>query len=187
MSKNNCKIKQKEYIILVDQKDNEIGTEEKLKVHEKGLLHRAFSVFLFRGKNYNIELLLQKREKNKYHCGGLWTNTCCSHVRHGEFLIEAGKRRLKEEMGIELKKNLIDIGSFYYEVNFDNGLIEHEIDHVLLGAFDLDTINFNPNEVESTRWITLDRLNIEYRQHPEKFTPWFMPAFKLAKGGIHKL
>ena len=177
-------MEQNEYVILVDRNDNETGKEEKLKAHEKGLLHRAFSVFIFREKNNGIQLLLQQREKNKYHCGGLWANTCCSHPRPGEPVLDAGKRRLREEMGIDLESPLGDVGSFHYKAAFDNGLIEHEVDHVLVGTFGSDTIPFNPHEVESVKWLTLDELDEEYRQHPEHFTPWFMPALTLARRNI---
>lgn len=177
-------MEQNEYVVLVDRNDNETGKEEKLKAHKNGLLHRAFSVFLFREKNNRIQLLLQQREKNKYHCGGLWANTCCSHPRHGESVTDAGKRRLVEEMGIQLKASLTDVGSFHYKAAFDNGLIEHEIDHVLVGAFDSDSIPFNPHEVETVRWVTPDELDDEYQKHPERFTPWLMPAFTLARRNI---
>jgi diphosphomevalonate decarboxylase len=180
-------MEQKEYVILVDLEDNETGKEEKIKAHKKGLLHRAFSVFLFRRKNNNIQLLLQQREKNKYHCGGLWANTCCSHPRSGEFLIDAGKRRLKEEMGIQLKTSLTDVGSFHYKAAFDNGLMEHEVDHVLIGTFNSDSIPFNPQEVETARWVPLDELANEYQQNPGRFTPWFLQAFTLARQNITKL
>jgi isopentenyl-diphosphate delta-isomerase type 1 len=171
---------QKEYVILVDENDFETGKEEKLKAHENGLLHRAFSVFLFRKENNGIQLLLQQREKNKYHCGGLWANTCCSHPRIGESITEAGKRRLKEELGIDA--DLTCAGSFQYKAEFDNGLIEHERDHVLVGWFDGDaeSIPFNPREVETVRWVLLPDLEEEHLLHPDRFTPWFKPALSLA-------
>lgn len=171
---------QNEYVILVDENDIETGKEEKLKAHETGLLHRAFSVFLFRRKNDRIQLLLQQREKNKYHCGGLWANTCCSHPRTGETITEAGKRRLKEEMGIDTSLTRAD--SFQYKAEFDNGLIENERDHVLVGWFDADAgaVPFNPDEVEAVRWVSLPDLEGEYLLHPERFTPWFKPALSLA-------
>jgi isopentenyl-diphosphate delta-isomerase type 1 len=171
---------QNEYVVLVDENDIETGKEEKLKAHETGLLHRAFSVFLFRKENDRIQLLLQQREKNKYHCGGLWANTCCSHPRIGESITEAGKRRLKEEMGIDA--HLASAGSFQYKAEFDNGLIENERDHVLVGRFDADagSIPFNPHEVEAVRWVSLPDLEEEYLLYPERFTPWFKPALSLA-------
>ena len=169
---------QKEYVILVNENDRETGREEKLKAHREGLLHRAFSIFLFRKKHNRSELLLQQREKNKYHCGGLWANSCCSHPRSGETVLEAGRRRLKEELGIET--SLTRVGSFLYEAAFANGLIEHEIDHVLVGYYDSDEIPFNTAEVETVRWTSLEDIEEEYRLHPERFTPWFKPAFDLA-------
>ena len=178
---------QKEYVVLVDPNDNEIGKEEKLRAHKKGLLHRAFSVFLFRIKNNCIQLLLQQRVKNKYHCGSLWTNTCCSHPGIGESVNDAGKRRLMEEMGIELKTPLNNAGSFKYKAVCNNGLIEHELDHVLSGTFEEDKIHFNPFEVEKVRWINLDKLSNEYRRYPERFTPWLIPAFTLAQHNIPNL
>src|SRR4030042_2763439 len=120
-----------EKIILVDENDREIGTEEKLKTHEQGKLHRAFSIFVFNSKG---ELLLQRRAKGKYHSGGLWTNTCCSHPREGEKLEEAVHRRLKQEMGLDCP--LKEAFSFIYKVRFENGLFEHELDHVFIGRVD---------------------------------------------------
>jgi isopentenyl-diphosphate delta-isomerase len=156
-----------------------IGKKEKLQAHVLGLLHRAFSVFIFRNKNGHIELLLQQRHQNKYHCGGLWSNTCCSHPREGENIQDAGKRRLKEEMGINLS-SFKHAGTFHYEAKFNNGLIENELDAVLTGYFDSDSISFNSNEVQDVRWVTLKQLEIEYAKTPEKFTPWFKPALTIA-------
>lgn len=173
---------QNEYVILVDDNDNEIGREEKITTHRLGLLHRAFSIFLFRRRNSHIELLLQQREKNKYHCGGLWTNTCCSHPRPGETIPDAGKRRLMEELGIEASLNYA--GSFQYKAEFSNGLIEYERDHVLVGYFDSDSVFFNRDEVEAVRWIPLPELENEFKQGPEPFTPWFPPALSLARQSI---
>jgi isopentenyl-diphosphate Delta-isomerase len=172
----------KEYVILVDHENNEIGKEEKLAAHQQALLHRAFSVFLYRKRNSKIEILLQQREKNKYHCGGLWANTCCSHPRQGEEILAAGKRRLKEEVGIHLEDALVDVGWFHYKAEFENGLTEHEIDHVLIGAFDeeLESIAFNPEEVETLRWMTLDEVTEDMTQHLETYSPWFPLALAMA-------
>jgi len=171
-------MEQKNHVVLVDKDDNEIGIEEKLKAHQLGLLHRAFSVFLFRRKNGEIQVLLQKRAKEKYHCGGLWANACCSHPAKGENIIDAGKRRLKEEMGIEVY-TLESVGSFTYKAEFANGLTEHEIDHVLIGVFDADVVSFNPNEVEDAKWISLENLEKEMFQHPDRFVPWLKLALAI--------
>ena len=124
-----------EYVILVDQNDNKVGLMPKMMAHEKALLHRAFSVFIF---NDNNELMLQQRALDKYHSPGLWTNTCCSHQRDHESNIEAGKRRLLEEMGFSVE--LKEVTSFIYKASFDNGLTEHEFDHILVGHYNVDPI-----------------------------------------------
>ncbi|MFC1842799.1 isopentenyl-diphosphate Delta-isomerase [Candidatus Dependentiae bacterium] len=176
-------MQKKEHVILVDRSDNQVGLEEKLKAHELGLLHRAFSVFIFRKKDSQMQLLLQQRAKRKYHCGGLWANTCCSHPREGEDVISAGKRRLSQEMGIDID-SLKEVGTFMYKAEFENGLTEHEIDHVLIGKLGVsgcEDINFNKNEVESVRWISLQDLDKAFAESPEIFTPWFKPAFALIK------
>ena len=159
-------------IILVDEKDREIGTGEKLKVHEQGKLHRAFSIFVFNSKG---ETLLQKRAKGKYHSGGLWTNTCCSHPRAGERLEEAVHRRLKEEMGFDCP--LKEIFTFIYKVKFDNGLYEHEFDHVFMGEFEGDP-SPNPEEADGWRWVPLDELRKGVREDPENYTYWLKAALE---------
>lgn len=157
-----------ERVILVDEKDNEIGTEEKMKAHQNGgKLHRAFSILIFNSKN---ETLLQRRALKKYHCPGLWSNTCCSHPRPGETVLEAAHRRLKEECGFDT--DLKEIFSFIYKVNFDNGLTEWEFDHVLVGKYDSE-VKPNPDEVEECKWIEMEKLKKEVEKNPEKFTPWF--------------
>jgi len=160
-----------EQVIIVDDKDNPVGTMEKMEAHRKGALHRAFSVFIF---NSQGELLLQQRALEKYHSGGKWTNTCCSHPRPNEKTIDAAKRRLKEEMGI--KCTLSYSFQFYYKAEFDNGLIEHEIDHVFFGLSD-STPQLNPNEVLSYQYISLNDLKKEIQLYPDKFTPWFKICF----------
>jgi len=167
-----------ELVVLVDEQDKQIGLEEKLKAHELGLLHRAFSVFLFRKKDGEIQVLLQQRALDKYHCGGLWANTCCSHPREGEDVILAGNRRVKEELGINIDK-LKEVGVFTYRAVFENKLIEHEVDHVLIGKFegDADTIDFNKDEVAAVRWISLDNLKKEFVQKADIFVPWVNKAF----------
>jgi isopentenyl-diphosphate delta-isomerase type 1 len=168
-----------EKVILVDDLDNVIGAEEKIKAHEKGLLHRAFSVFIFYQKdNKEPELLLQQRQFDKYHCAGLWANTCCSHPRPNEDTVKAGERRLFEEMGINVK--LEKIGGFHYTVKFDNGLTENELDHVLVGFTDDKTVPFNKNEVNAIRWITIPELLQDLIDHPKKYAPWFTAALEVA-------
>ena len=156
-----------ERVILVDQEDNELGTEEKMKAHEQALLHRAFSIFIFNSKG---ELLLQKRAEGKYHCPGLWTNTCCSHPRPGESLEEAVQRKLKQEMGFTTP--LKEAFTFIYKVSFENGLTEHELDHVFLGTFDGNP-EPNPEEVGEWKWISPEKLKEDVQEHPEKYTHWF--------------
>ena len=155
-----------EEVVLVDENDNEVGTAEKLEAHKKGLLHRAFSVFIFNSKG---ELLLQRRASDKYHSGGLWSNTCCSHPRPGEKLISAATRRLKEEMGIET--TLSQTFSFTYKVNLENGLTEHEYDHVFLGVFD-GSPKVNPSEATDWKWIDVEDLKKDIEANPRKYTYW---------------
>src|SRR3989338_6687613 len=137
-----------ERVILVDQHDKEIGTEEKLTAHQKGLLHRAFSIFIFNTKH---EMFINKRVSEKYHSGGLWTNACCSHPKPGESLDQATHRRLQEEMGMDCA--LKPIFTFIYKVNIQKDtLFEHELDHVFFGVTD-ESPKPNPEEVEATAWV----------------------------------
>jgi isopentenyl-diphosphate delta-isomerase len=168
-----------EMVVLVDEHDNEIGSAEKLDAHEQGLLHRAFSVFIFRQRQDQIELLLQQRQQDKYHCGGLWTNTCCSHPRSGESIVAAAERRLHEEMGITAK--LHTIGCFTYRAEFSNGLVEHEFDHTLVGKYDVDRIPFNPHEVQDYQWVTIDELQLRMQSHAHMFTPWLTGALLVVR------
>ena len=170
----------KEHVILVDKQDNPIGLMEKIEAHEKALLHRAFSVFVFNEKN---ELMLQQRAAEKYHSPLLWTNTCCSHQRDGESNIEAGKRRLKEEMGFSCE--LEELFSFIYKAPFDNGLTEHELDHVMIGRFNDEPI-INPEEVASYKWMPLEEVKSDIENHPEKYTAWFKIIFKESYNKIAK-
>ena len=156
-----------EKVVLIDENDNEIGTEEKMKAHKEGKLHRAISVFIFNSKG---EMLIQKRADKKYHCGGLWTNTCCSHPRHGESYEESANRRLEEEMGINV--DLKDIFNFTYKAEFDNGLTEHEHDHVFIGTFDGEP-KPNPNEVGDWKWVNTEELFNDIKENPNKYTYWF--------------
>lgn len=154
-------------VLLVNKKDEVLGTMEKLEAHKKGLLHRAFSVIIF---NDAGQMLLHKRASEKYHCGGLWTNTCCSHPRLGEDVLSAGKRRLMEEMGFITE--LEHVGSFIYKVKFDNGLFEHELDHLLIGKFS-SVPNPNKQEVEEWKFMDIDEVYKSIKLHPEQFTFWF--------------
>lgn len=155
-----------EQVILVDTYDLPKGKMEKIEAHEKGLLHRAFSVFIFNSKN---ELLLQQRAKDKYHSSGLWTNTCCSHPRWGESNLDAAKRRLKEEMGMEC--DLRYGFNFIYKSEFEDGLIEHELDHVFFGISD-ELPHINKTEVENFRYMSLKDLQKEIQNNPTAYTTW---------------
>jgi len=156
-----------EYVILVDENDNELGSMEKMEAHEKAMLHRAFSVLIFNAKG---ELLLQQRAHSKYHSADLWTNACCSHPRAGENTEEAAHRRLMEELGFDCDLKLVQ--SFIYKAPFDNGLTEHELDHIFKGNFDGDVIP-NPEEVSAVRWVEPNQLLKEIERSPEQFTVWF--------------
>ena len=160
-----------EEVILVDTNDRPLGTMPKMEAHEKAVLHRAFSVFILNKKG---ELLLQQRAWEKYHSPGLWTNSCCSHQRKGESNLEAGNRRLQEEMGMEA--DLEELFSFIYKAPFDNGLTEHELDHVLLGYSDSDP-NINSDEVAAFRWAPLETIAAEMQADPDQFTAWFKIIF----------
>ena len=160
-----------ELVILVDENDRQVGLMPKMEAHEKALLHRAFSVFVFNDQN---QLMIQRRAAHKYHSPGLWTNTCCSHQREGETNIEAGKRRLMEEMGFttSLTENI----SFIYKAPFDNGLTEHEYDYILLGDYN-DEPNINPDEVSEWKWMSLEDIEKDMKVHPEQYTEWFKIIF----------
>ena len=161
-----------EKVILVDENDNQVGVMPKLEAHQKGLLHRAFSVFIFNSK---YELLLQKRASSKYHSGGLWTNTCCSHPREGEEILDAAKRRLIEEMGIDT--SLRKVHDFIYKAELDNDLTEHEFDHVFYGIYNEDPI-INEDEADDFKWIDMDSLNEDIKQNGDNYTIWFKIAFE---------
>ena len=160
-----------EKVILVDENDCEIGLMEKMEAHEKALLHRAFSVFVF---NDEGKLLLQRRATHKYHSAGLWTNTCCSHQRQGETTLEASHRRLQEEMGFDCE--LEEKFSFIYKVNFDNGLSEHEYDHVVFGTFNEEP-QINPDEVSDFRYVSIKEIKEAIELDKSQFTFWFLVAF----------
>ena len=160
-----------EKVVLVNEKDEEIGTIEKMQAHEKALLHRAFSVFVFNSRG---KLLLQKRALSKYHSPGLWTNTCCSHPRPGEKAIDAANRRLKEEMGFETE--LEHTFSFLYKAELENGLTEHEFDHVYFGLHD-DMPAINTEEVAEWKYESLEEIGNDMKLHPENYTAWFKIVF----------
>jgi len=170
-----------EKVILVDDKDQEIGTMEKLEAHEKGLLHRAFSIFIF---NSDGEILLQKRASEKYHSGGLWSNTCCSHPRQGETVVNAASRRLMEEMGMHTE--LFTAFSFIYKSELDHGLTEHELDHVLIGFSD-ELPQMNPSEVEDYCYLEPNVLEIGMRNDPEEYTEWLKICFEQLQLHMEKL
>jgi isopentenyl-diphosphate delta-isomerase len=157
-------------VILVDEQDKPLGTMGKMEVHEKALLHRAFSIFIF---NEKAELLLQKRALNKYHSAGLWTNTCCSHPKPGEDTTVAAQKRLQEEMGFTTP--LQKVFSFLYKAPFDNGLTEHEFDHVYIGSFS-GLIKPDPNEVSDYCYLPVSEINAKVQSHPQQFTEWFKIA-----------
>ena len=161
-----------ELVILVNENDEQIGLMPKMEAHEKALLHRAFSVFVF---NDNNQLMLQQRAANKYHSPLLWTNTCCSHQRDGESNLEAGVRRLKEEMGFVC--DLEEKTSFIYKAPFENGLTEHELDHVMVGYYNGDP-EINREEVESYKYMTVEDVKEDIALKPEIYTEWFKIIFE---------
>ncbi|KUJ52330.1 isopentenyl-diphosphate Delta-isomerase [Chryseobacterium sp. JAH] len=156
-----------EYVVLVNSEDKVLGLMEKQQAHINGLLHRAFSVFLF---NNQGEMLLQKRASEKYHSPNQWTNAVCSHPRDGETYLEGAKRRVNEELGIETE--LSEKFNFIYKADVGGGLWEHELDHVFTGTYD-DKFSLNQNEVEEVRYISMADLDREISEHPEYFTEWF--------------
>ncbi len=165
-------------IILVDEHDQVVGVMEKMEAHEKALLHRAFSVFIF---NSQQEMLLQQRATDKYHSGGLWTNACCSHPRPGEDTKQAASRRLLEELGftVELEK----IFHFTYNHPFDNGLTEFEFDHVFVGYYD-GKIFPDKQEVRDYCFMSFEKIESSLKSYPQKFTPWFHIALPLVKNWL---
>ena len=161
-----------EYVILVDENDNMIGTAEKIDAHKNPRLHRAFSVVI---TNSSGEILIQKRAGGKYHNPGMWANTCCGHPRPGEAIEAAAHRRLQEEMGFDT--GLVKVFSFIYETRFTNGLTEKEFDHVLVGRWDGTPVE-NPDEVAAYKWIAGDALAEDMRKNPEIYTSWFKIAWE---------
>lgn len=166
-------------LILVDSQDQPVGLADKLMVHQQGLLHRAFSIFIVNSKK---ELLLQQRALHKYHCAGLWSNTCCSHPFAHESVLQAGHRRLQEELGLVCQ--LDHAGWFIYRAELQNGLIEHELDHVLVGHYRGELLEVSPEEIADIQWVSLPLLEAQLAQQPGVFTPWLAQALSLAKGLI---
>jgi isopentenyl-diphosphate delta-isomerase len=166
---------QQQDLILVNELDEPVGVMEKMEVHKKGLLHRAFSIFIFNDRG---EMLLQQRALQKYHSAGLWTNACCSHPRPGEDTKDAAIRRLKEELGFTtgLKK----IFDFTYRTEFGNGLTEFEFDHVFIGSYE-GIVHPDKNEIDDYCFMDLDKIGDDLGSHPGKYTAWFHLAFPLVR------
>jgi isopentenyl-diphosphate Delta-isomerase len=162
---------EEEKVILVNELDEPIGLMPKLEAHQKARLHRAFSVFILNDKK---EIMLQQRAQHKYHSPLLWTNTCCSHQREGETNVQAGNRRLFEEMGF--KTEIKELFHFIYKAPFDNGLTEHELDHVMVGYYN-DAPEINPDEVENWKWMKIEEVKSDMVIHPEIYTVWFKIIF----------
>lgn len=165
-------------VILVNEKDQPVGEMEKIAAHEQGLLHRAFSVFLI---NDQRQILMQQRAFDKYHSGGLWTNTCCSHPQPHETVKEAAERRLSEELNIIA--TVSPLYEFVYHHEFENGLIEHEYDHVLTGYYN-GACTINPKEVAGVQWMSVPAINTALKTNPEKYTYWFKLAYPVVREWI---
>ena len=168
-----------QHVVLVDEDDNALGTEEKLRAHEKGALHRAVSVFVLDDAN---RLLIQQRAFSKYHSPGLWSNTCCGHPEPGESPLAAANRRLFQEMNISC--DLVRIGGFVYRADVGDGLIEHEYDHVFRGRYNRDP-EVASDEVEAFRWITLEDLTADMKTSPDRYTKWFAEALSYVTSQGH--
>jgi len=167
-------------VILVNEKDEQVGTMDKMEAHLQAKLHRAFSIFIFDGQG---QMLMQQRAEGKYHSGGLWTNACCSHPAPDEETAVAASRRLKEEMGFSTP--ILKIFHFTYRASFENGLVEHEFDHVFLGVYN-GKIDPDPNEVQDYCYKSLDEIRNSMEEHPEKYTAWFHIAMPLLEQWLLK-
>src|ERR1700755_2422543 len=161
-----------EQMILVDAQDREVGVGEKMQTHVEGALHRAFSVFVFDSEK---RLLLQKRARTKYHSGGLWSNTACGHPRPGEATVRAARRRLHEEMGFDCE--LREAFEFIYRAELDGALVEHEYDHVFVGAYEGAPVP-DPSEVEDWRWVTMEDLRRDLQAEPKRYSYWLKTALE---------
>ena len=190
-------------LILVDEQDRETGRVGKMEAHEKGLLHRAFSIFIFRRalldnpdgtRTFHTQLLIQQRAEGKYHSAGLWANSCCSHPRVGESLEEATVRRLPQETGYTVddleatdEGALVEKGAFLYKAEFDNGLTEHEFDHVFVGWLAKDRLNRlplpDPEEASEMKFVDIEDIMTDVLKNPGKYAAWFLPALLIATDG----
>ena len=168
-------------VLIVDENDRIIAEAEKLSAHRQGLLHRAFSIFIF---NQKLELLLQQRSHNKYHCPGIWANTCCSHAVKDESIVDTAKKRLQFEMGFSL--DLEYAGVFKYYAELDHGMKEHEIDHVFIAIENQITVQPNPDEVAQYKWLSLDALSQELATNSTKYSPWLPEALAIATQKLYK-
>lgn len=166
-------------VILVNDKDQALGKMSKLAAHQQGLLHRAFSIFIIRKSEQGYETLLQQRALTKYHSGGLWTNSCCSHPHDESSLILQANIRLQEEFGLDI--SLTDIGQFIYRAELDHDLIEHEFDHVLIGFDKGETPKPNPAEIMNWRWCELSLLAKELKSNSQQYTAWIAPALAIVE------
>lgn len=168
-------------VVLVDVNDTELGTADKMQAHEKGLLHRAFSIFVVRETNGVKEVLLQQRALTKYHCAGLWSNTCCSHPQQGENITQSAINRLTEELGFTVN-NLIWVDSHCYKAKLSNNLIEHEFDHLFVKHLSKQASNKlqirpNPAEVNAIDWLSIEQIELDLKNTANKYTPWFKDTF----------
>lgn len=174
----------RDLVVLVDSNDNVIGSEEKLLAHQKGLLHRAFSIFIARQHHGETQVLLQQRAWSKYHCGGLWSNSCCSHPQPEEELKSSALARLEEELGFTLE-DLTWVDSHTYRAELANELIEHELDHLFVAWAEPDLSQFNPEEVEATSWRSLSQIDELLASEPQQFTPWFAPTYQKVRSSLN--
>lgn len=175
-------------VVLVDKQDKALGVEDKLIAHQKGLLHRAFSVMLYRYDNNQLQFLLQKRAADKYHCAGLWTNTCCSHPDVTQDITQSAAQRLKEELlDIDISNlKLTNIGNFTYRAEFDNGLIEHEYDHVFIAEYDNTPDYFNKSEIAELVWVDANQIKTDLKLNKTLYTPWFAKVLEFCLNSLDK-